>query len=706
MKFGEKVVKFRKLILIVAVVLLIPSVLGMKATKINYDMLTYLPKDMDTVKGQDLLMDEFGKGGFTMVVVENMKTDDVKTLKKQIQAVPHVDSVLNLQQVINPAVPLKMYPSVVQKNIKNENASMLAVFFDTSTSAEPTIEAIHKIRAISSKNVYVSGLSALVTDLKAICEREEAKYVGIAVILSLIAMMLLLDSYAAPFLFLISIGMAILYNLGTNIMFGEISYVTKAIAAVLQLGVTTDYSIFLWHSYIENMDKGMDDYEGMAEAVNNTLTSVVGSSVTTIAGFLALCAMTYTMGRDLGLVMAKGVFFGVLTSVTILPAMLMAFRNILKKTRHRSLIPDMKKLAHGLTGRYGIYLAIFAILLIPAIIGYNKKVVIYDFTKMLSSSAGDLAASDTQFMTANQKLEKDFKIGTTELIIADASLDSVKARSMCDEIEDLPGVQNVLGMDALMGTAIPKDILPSELKSSLMGSKHQMIMVNSRYKVSTDECNDQIDQINKILNKYDKSAKLIGEAPATKDLIQLTARDFNVVSFLSILAVFFIIFFVLRSVTLPFLLVAAIEFAIYVNLGIPGYTGLELPFIVPVCISTIQLGSTVDYAILMSTRYKTERMSGKGKRDAIETAAAASIPSVIVSAVGFFTATFGVGVYSNIGIISTFCNLMARGALISMATVILVVPALFMAFDKLICRTTKGLRPKDLAAAGKGETVE
>lgn len=695
MRFGEKVVKHRHIILIVAVLLLIPSIIGMKATRINYDMLTYLPDDIETMKGQEMLQKDFGKGGFSLIVVENMKTGDVSKLANEIKDVKYVDSVVNLEDVIDPTVPQEMYPAEIRKNLKNKDASMLVVFFKTSTSDDRTLEAVQKIRGLTKKDVYVSGLSAMVVDLKDLCQQEEFKYVAVAVILSLAAMMLLLDSFAAPFIFLISIGMAILYNMGTSIFFGEISYITKAIAAVLQLGVTMDYSIFLWHSYAEQLGKmGGDEHrlDAMAKAIDETLTSVTGSSVTTIAGFLALCFMTYTMGRDLGLVMAKGCLLGVITAVTVLPCMILASGKLLNRTVHRSLIPDCSKLAEGLTSHFWIYLLVFAILLVPAIHGYNNENVIYDFTKMLSSSSNDVDLGPRNFSVSNDKLKEDFGISTTHMIIADADMSDKDGRAMCDKIKDIDGVENVLGIDSFLGTSVPKSVLPTELTSSLTAKGHQLILVNSSYKVSTNKCNRQLDQINGVVHKYDKNAMVIGEAAATKDLIQITDKDFKVVSLISIAAVFVIILLVLRSGSLPFILVATIEFAIYVNLGIPGYTGLELPFIVPVCISTIQLGSTVDYAILMSTRYKQERMTGKAKRTAIEIAASTSIPSILVSAIGFFAATFGVSIYSNIGIISTLCQMMARGAIISMLSVILVLPSLLMALDGLICRTTKGLK--------------
>lgn len=702
MKLGEKVVKYRTLILLISLFLLIPATIGYLSTGINYDMLSYLPKDMETMKGQDLLLKEFGKGGFSIVVTENMSKKDVAGVVSEYKKIKHVDSVLDLNKVINPSVPRNMYPELIRKHFDNKKASMIVVFFNTSTSDSGSLEAIKEIRSVSTKNCYVSGMTACIQDLKSLCEGEELKYVVIAVILSLLAMMVLLDSYVAPVIFLICIGMAILYNMGSNIFFGEISYITQAIAAVLQLGVTMDYSIFLWHSYMENLDEGEDDELAMSQAVNDTLVSVTGSSITTVAGFLALCFMTYTMGLDLGIVMAKGVILGVISSITILPSMLLFFRKILKKTRHRTLIPDTHNLAKGLTSRYGLYIIIFLLLAGPAIYGYEKNNVVYDFEKILNGRQG-LSVQQAPFLEANKKLEEHFHIGTTHMIIADAELSGEKGSAMTKDIEKVPGVKNVLGADAFLGSALPKELLPNEIKNSLLSDKHQMIMVNSEYKVSTSKCNAQIDEINKITEKYDKSAKVIGEGPAMKDLINLTGNDFKVVNIISIIAVFFIIMFVLKSVTLPVILVAVIEFAIYVNLGISGYTGLELAFIVPVCISTIQLGSTVDYAILTSTRYKTERMRGKDKRDAIVTAAATSMPSIITSAAGFFTATFGVGLYSDVGVISTICILMARGALISMATVILILPAMLMAFDKIICKTTLGMG--DLYKKSEGDMV-
>lgn len=692
MKFGKAVVKLRHAILVIALILIIPSAIGMAKTHVNYDMLSYLPSDMESVKGQDLLMDEFHKGGFSILVLENMKTDDVTKLKKDIEKVDHVESIVNLQDVVNPSIPISMYPKVVQDNIDNKNATMLVTFYDTGISDEHTLNAVDQIRKMSNKDTYVAGMTSMVLDLKNIAETEEIKYVAVAVALSLLVMMLLLDSYVAPFLFLLSIGMAILYNMGSNIMFGEISYITKAIAAVLQLGVTMDYSIFLWHSYMEKLDNGIEPKPAMAEAINATLISVTGSSVTTIAGFLALCFMTYKMGMDLGLVMAKGVVFGVVCSVTVLPVLILFFTRTLQKTRHKTLIPSADRLSRKLTSRYGIYILCFGLLLAPAMYGYAHTNTSYDLTKMVVGDGKDIDKEMVPFYTANKKLSKDFGINTSYIIIADANMSAKDGRAMSEEIKDVKGVKSVLGVDGMLGSAIPRNMLPDELNTSMRSDKHQMILVNSKYRISTDAVNRQVTQVNSIVHKYDKNGSVIGEAPSTKDLIQLTSKDFQVVNWISIGLVFLIIFFVLRSISLPFILILVIELAIYINMGICGFTGVELPFLVPVCVTTIQLGSTVDYAILMSTRYKTERMGGLSKRESIDIAVRTSLPSIMTSALGFFASTFGVSKYSNVYLISTMCSLMARGAIISMITVIFLLPSMLMAFDRIICKTTRGMK--------------
>ncbi len=688
-KFGHAVVKSRTWIMILSLVLMIPSVFGMLNTRINYDMLDYLPKDIDTAQGQNILLDEFGKGAFSFVIVEGMDTKDVVTLKKNIEQVDHVDSVIWYDNVFSPSVPIEMLPEKYYDAFNSGDATMMAVFFDTATSADETMDAITQIRSIAGKQCYVSGMSALVTDLKAMCEREEPIYVGIAVACACLAMLLLLDSWLVPFVFLASIGITILYNMGTNFFMGEISYITKALAAVLQLAVTMDYSIFLWHSYTDEKQVCQSKEEAMAQAIDRTVISVIGSSATTIAGFIALCFMSYTMGKDLGIVMAKGVLLGVIGSVTILPAMILLLDKPLDKTRHKSLIPKADKFSAFITKHSWVFLVIFVIIAIPASIGYMNTPIYYDFTNILTSEdKSSIDEGDMQFLAANEKLTEDFGVASTHMIIMDSAVSAKNVKEMISEIDAVDGVSYTLGLDSVIGSDVPRDMVPSSIGDDLSSDKYQLLLINSTYKVSTDECNGQIDAINTIIKKYDASAMLIGEAPCTKDLIEVTDKDFNVVNIISILAIFAILAIVLKSYSLPFILVLVIEFAIFTNLGIPYYTNFSLPFIAPICISTIQLGATVDYAILMTTRYRQERMSGLDKHAAVTTALTVAIPSVLVSALGFFAATFGVGLYSNISLISSMCNLMARGALISMLSVIFVLPSLLLLLDKLICKST------------------
>jgi len=690
-KFGKAVVKNRVLILILAVALLVPSYIGMQATRINYDMLDYLPDNIDTVKGQNILLDEFHKGAFSFVIVEGMTDKEVVALEDEIEAVPHVDTVLWYDDIASISVPKELLPSKYYDAFCSGDATMLAVFFDSSTSADETMEAVTQIRSLANKQCFVSGMSALVTDLKAMCEKEEPIYVTIAVLCALGAMVLLLDSWLAPFLFLVSIGMAVLWNMGTNLFMGEISYITKALAAVLQLAVTMDYSIFLWHSYSEKKQQNPDREDAMALAIADTVTSVVGSSLTTIAGFLALCFMSYTMGTDLGVVMAKGVLLGVIGSVTTLPALLLLFDKALEKTRHRSIVPRMTQLAGFVTKRWVLFLVLFAVILVPAAYGYARTPVYYDFTNILSSSdVSNINSDDLGFLVANTKLSEDFDISSTHMVICSSSMSHKDAKAMLDEIDKVDGVKYSLGLDSVVGSRVPEDMIPSDIESALKSGDYQLILINSKYKVSTDECNTQIDTINTIIKKYDPNSMLIGEGPCTKDLIRITDRDFTVVTWISIAAVFLIVAVVLKSATLPCILVAVIEFAIFINLGIPYYTNFSMPFIAPVCISTIQLGSTVDYAILMTTRYRQERHDGADKQTAIETALSASIPSIFVSAMGFFAATFGVALYSDISLISSMCDLMARGALVSMLSVIFVLPAMLMLTDGIILKTSAG----------------
>lgn len=686
--FGKWIVKHRILVLIVSLFLLIPSVMGALGTRINYDILTYLPKDMDTVKGQDILLEDFGKGAFSLVMVEGMPEKEVTRLKEELEAVEHVDSIVWYDTLFDGAVPMEMLPEKYYDIFNQGDTTLMAVFFDTSTSADETIEAIQEVRRVAGEQCFVSGMSALVTDLKDLCEREEPVYVGLAVLLAVIVLAVFMDSLVLPVLFLASIGMAILYNLGTNVFFGEISYITKALASVLQLGVTMDYSIFLWNSYKEEKQRnGGDREEAMADAIAGTITSVVGSSVTTIAGFIALCFMTFTLGRDLGLVMAKGVLFGVLGCVTTLPALILLFDRLIAKTSHKVLMPNIHGLASGLMKHFQWGLAIFLVLLVPALYGYVNAPLYYDFTGVMPK--------DMECIIANTKLKDEFDVSSTHMALVDAEMSGKEAAAMLEELEKVDGVKMALGLNSLIGSEIPEEILPDSLREILKTERYQLLLISSEYTVSTDEVNEQIEELNRILKAYDPEGMLIGEAPCTKDLIGVTDRDFKVVDAVSIASIFVIIALVLKSFSLPVILVAVIEFAVFVNLGLPYYTNTELPFIAPICLSTIQLGATVDYAILMTTRYKKERYEGKAKKEAIEIALETSIPSIVVSALSFFAATFGVAVYSNIDMIKSLCSLMARGALVSMVSVIVIMPGMYRVFDGLICRTSKGFKKKE-----------
>lgn len=686
MKFSKAVVKCRVPILICALLLMIPSVLGMAGTRVNYDMLNYLPEDMDTVVGQNELLDDFHKGAFSFLILEDMPAKDAAALKKQVERVDHVDTVLWYDSLMDVSVPMELLPDKLYDAFNTENATMMAVFFDTSTSSDLTMDAIREIRSIAGERCFVSGMSALVTDLKDLCEVEEPIYVGLAVALACAAMLLLLDSWLVPFVFLASIGTMILMNLGSNYFLGEISYITKALSAVLQLAVTMDYSIFLWNSYNEQRGLYDDNKEAMARAIQATLTSVVGSSITTVAGFIALCFMSFTMGRDLGVVMAKGVLLGVLGCVTVLPALILVFDKPLQRTRHRSLIPNMGKLAGGVVKVFPVFIVIFALIVPPALYGYNKAngEVYYDMGRCLPQ--------DMEYVIAEGKLRDDFSIASTHMLLVDAGLPAKDVRAMTREMEQVDGVKYVLGMESVVGSRVPEEFLPASVAEKLKSDNWRLLLINSEYKVASDAVNAQIGQLNDILKKYDQGGMLIGEAPCMKDMIQTTDHDFKMVNAVSIIAIFLIIALVEKSFTLPFILIAVIEAAIFVNLGLPHYLGQSLPFIAPICISTIQLGATVDYAILMTTRYKTERINGADKKTAVHTALTASIPSIIVSGMGLFAATFGVAVYSEIDIISSMCMLMARGAVISMAAVIFTLPALLLLCDRLICATTAGMR--------------
>ena len=688
MKFSRFVVKSRVIILIVAIALLVPAAIGMITQRINYDMLTYLPGDIDTMIGQDILMDEFGKGAFSFIVVEGMSDQQVSDLRDRLEDVEHVDTVLWYTSFADLSIPKDMLPKKLYDAFNKGDSTMMAVFFDQSTSDDDTTAAFREMRQICGEQCFLAGMTAMVVDLKDLCEREEPIYVGIAVALACAAMVLLLDGWLVPFVFLASIGMAILYNLGTNWFLGDISYITKALAAVLQLAVTMDYSIFLWHSYNEQLEHNPDNKEAMAVAIQQTLTSVIGSSVTTVAGFIALCYMSFTLGLDLGLVMAKGVLLGVIGCVTILPSLILLMDKPLQRTKHRSLIPDMGGFARGITKIFPVFLIIFALLVWPAYDAYRQanSEVYYDLGSTLPEELG--------YRIAQHKLEDTFEVASTHMLLLDTDLPEKDVSAMIDEMEAVDGVKYVLGLESVTGSTIPKNMLPKKVVDKLQSENWELMLINSEYAVASDAVNAQIDALNVILKKYDETGMLIGEAPCTKDMIEITNHDFQVVNLVSILAIFVIIFLVERSLSLPVILISVIELAIFINLGMAHYLGERLPFIAPICISTIQLGATVDYAILMTTRYKAERGSGRTKREAVSIALGTSAPSIIVSGMGLFAATFGVAMYSDIDIIRSICMLLARGAIISMILVIFVLPALLMLCDGIIRHTTLGMRTK------------
>jgi predicted RND superfamily exporter protein len=688
-KFGKVIVKLRIPILILSFLLLIPSAIGYFNTRVNYDILYYLPNEIETMQGQDILMDDFNKGAYAMVVVQNMDTKSTDRLIKKVENVDHVAQVISYTGIVGEDVPSEIVPSKFRKYFENDSTdtTLFAIFFDNTTSSDDTMNAIIQIREQTEGQAFISGMSAVVTDTKNLSEKETPLYVLIAVVLVCIVLAIFMDSFLVPVFFMISIGMAIVYNLGSNILLGEVSYITKALAAVLQLGVTLDYSIFLWHSYKEMKEIYPDDHkEAMAVAIGNTLTSVVGSSITTVAGFIALCFMSFTLGLDLGIVMAKGVVFGVIGCVTILPSLILTFDRALEKTMHREIMPNFDKLATFIVNHSWIFVIVFVVLLGPAIYGQNHTSVYYDLSDTLPD---DLACSQ-----ANKKLEENFDMNSIYMILADSSMSTDTANEMLDKLGDVDGVQFALGLDTALKSGIPQEFLPAKTVSELKGEDYQIMMIATDYKIASDEINNQISKVNDIVKSYDSKAMVVGEAPCTKDLITITDKDFKTVSAVSIVAIFVIILFVLKSISLPIILVSAIEFAIFVNMGIPYFTHTQIPFIASVVIGTIQLGATVDYAILMTTRYKKERSQGYAKKEAIQIALSTSIPSIIVSALGFFAATFGVGCIASVDMIGSLCTLMARGAIISMFVVIFILPSLFVLCDKLIINTSIGFKPK------------
>lgn len=676
-RFGQFIVKVRHAILIIGILLLIPAAIGYFNTRVNYDLLYYLPDGIDTMEGQDILMDEFDAGAFGIVMVDKMDDYNVSKLIDKMKKVDHVSKVLWYDSFADASIPKSMLPDKVYDAFNQGTSTIMMVIFDDTSSGDGTMKAINEIRSVTKHQCMISGISAIVTDTKELSEHETPIYVCIAVALSIIILSLLMDSYIIPVFFLLSIGMAIVYNLGSNFVVGEISYVTKALAAVLQLGVTMDYSIFLWHSYEEQLEKHAGDHQAaMADAIAATISSVVGSSITTVAGFIALCFMSFTLGLDLGVVMAKGVVLGVIACVTILPSFILIFDKAIQKTKHRQLLPDFKKVPGLITKHYKIFIAIFLLLLIPAIYGQSNAKVYYDLSLSLPKSL--------ESVSAQNKLSKDYDLGSANIILLSTNTPKKDVKKLINEVQDVEGVQAALGLESVMDSTVPDAFIPKKLTSELKSDDHEMLIFMSAYKTGSDEANTQCNTVENIIKKYDSTGMLVGEAACTRDLIKITNKDFATVSFVSIFLIFLIVALVFKSISLPVILVTVIEFAIFINMGIPYYTGAVLPFIASIVIGTIQLGATVDYAILMTNRYKLERRSGKDKMLAAKDTLTSTMKSVIVSACTFFGATFGVGVYSSIDMISSLCLLMARGAVVSMLCVICILPAMFIVFDKLI----------------------
>lgn len=687
-KTGKWIAKHKKLILFIGLLLIIPSCMGMAATRINYDILSYLPDNLETVKGQDILVDEFGMGAFSMVVVEDMELKDAAALKDEIEAVDHVKDVLWYDDIMDLSVPVEMLPKDLREAFFKGDATMMIALFDNTTSSDESMEALTELRKITANRCFLSGMTGIIADIKSLAIKEMPAYVVIAAGLSLVVLILAMDSLVVPVLFLLSIGMAVLYNLGSNVFLGEISYITKALTAVLQLGVTMDYSIFLVNCYEENKGRFPGEKErAMAHAISNTFKSVVGSSVTTVAGFIALCFMSFTLGKDMGIVMAKGVVIGVLCCVTLLPSMILIFDKAIEKTKHKALLPDFSKASAFITKHYKVWLVLFLVLLYPAIYGNNHTDVYYNIDKSLPA--------DLDSNVANAKLKDTFDMSNIHMVLLENGLEAKKKSEMLEELKKVDGVRWALGMDSFVGPALPDSMIPKDVKKMLRSDKYELQFICSKYETATDEVNDQISEIQKIVKKYSPDSMVIGEAPLTKDLADVTDVDFRNVNIISVAAIFIIIMIVFKSISLPIILVAVIEFAICVNMAIPYYQGTTLVFVAGVVIGTIQLGATVDYAILMTSRYQKERGLGKSKKEAISIAHRTSMKSIIISGCSFFAATFGVGLYSKVDMISGITNLLSRGAVISTLVVLLVLPAMFMIFDPIICRTSCGFRKKN-----------
>jgi hypothetical protein len=684
-KFGQFICKHKVAILIISLLLLIPSIIGYKATRVNYDILVYLPDNIETIKGENILADDFDMGAFSVVILENMQSKDIIELEKQFREVGNVEKVVGLTDIIGTDVPLEMLPDEVKDKLYKDNTTPVLVTFKDGISEDTTMETVEKLREISNENCKISGMTATVLDTRNLSDSEVIIYVMIAVALCLIILQLALDSYLAPVLMLLNIGMAVLYNMGTNAFLGQTSYITKAISAVLQLGVTMDFAIFLYHSYKAEKEKASNNDEAMATAIAKTLVSVLGSSLTTIAGFLALCSMNLTLGKDIGLVMAKGVLIGVITAVTTLPAMLLVFDKWVEKTKHKEILPRFEKVKNFNLKHYKAILVAFIVILPFAVYGYTHTENYYNLSKSLPDTLNSIQA--------NNELKDKFDMVSTELLLVDKNMPDYKLNEMLDKIESLDGIEWTLSYSKISKEVnIPKEMLPEDITSIFESDKYQMVIINSKYEIATNELNSQIEEVNKIIKEYDDTAILAGEGPLMKDLVEISDHDFNSVNTVSIAIILVIMVFVLKSVSLPIILIAAIEFAIFINMGIPAYTGTVIPFIASIVIGTIQLGATIDYAILITTKYKTARMEGKDKHQAIDEALGTSIQSIIVSALCFFGATFGVGMYSKIEMIGSLCSLMARGAIISMVTVLTVLPAFLIVFDKIICKTTANMR--------------
>ena len=686
-KVGKWIATHRILMLIIGFLLVIPSAIGMAKTRVNYDLLSYLPEHLETVKGQDILVDEYGMGAFSMVVVENMEMKDVQKLEEQFSEVPHVKDVLWYDDVADISLPVEMLPKDIREGFFKGDATMMIALFDNTTSSDDAMEAVTEMRKIANSQCFISGMTGVVTDIKNIALQELPVYVVIAAVLSLVVLELTGTSFVVPFLFLLSIGLAILYNLGSNIFLGETSYITKALTAVLQLGVTMDYSIFLLNSYEENKKRFPDDKErAMGHAISNTFKSVAGSSVTTVAGFIALCVMTFALGRDLGIVMAKGVLIGVVCCVTVLPSLVLVFDKPIEKTKHKPLMSNMDKPSAFITKHYKVWIIIFLVLLFPAIYGNNHTQIYYNIAESLPSTLDSNVAND--------ELKKDFQLSNMHMILMDKNMDGLNKQKMFDAIDEIEGVKWTISLNSLVGPTIPESMIPSDLKDIFQSDQYELAFVCSEYGSATDEVNAQIASIQEVVKQYDSTGMVIGEAPLMKDLQDVTDVDLVNVNVLSIAAIFVIILIIFKSISLPVILVAVIEFAIMINMAIPYYQGVNLPFVASIVIGAIQLGATVDYAILMTTRYQKERQNGKDKMEAISIAHKTSMPSIISSGLSFFAATFGVSLYSQVEMIGAICTLLARGAIISMIVVIMILPAMFMIFDKVICKTSIGFLKK------------